>query len=274
MADGLEEAEGELEEGIEERRGVARVEVERGEAHVKAQLGLVVELAGFVPPQALRERPAEHVAHGDFVEMEVERHGVVEADVQVLDGAVVHEAEGECGDPALDAPEEEARAIGHLAADAGEELGREMLEAHRGAVVGLLVKRVDFTRERRDVGEHLAGDRRLAVELVEFVAQAAADALALELLEAGEIEIEHAAGHARHAAVFGREGAERLAASGGEILEEDHRGARLPGVDCEGIVECGDGPRLGEVERAVARGAACHQHPQAQPAGKKAARQR
>ncbi len=55
--------------------------------------------------------------------MEIEGDGVIEADVDVVEDAVVEEAEVEGDDFAIQAPDEEADAVWHFATDAGEELG-------------------------------------------------------------------------------------------------------------------------------------------------------
>ena len=80
---GLDQREDVAEEGVEDGRGVCDVEVEGGEGEAEVELGVVVERGAVVGGQALGERPGEDVAEGDEVEVQVERDGVVEAEVFV-----------------------------------------------------------------------------------------------------------------------------------------------------------------------------------------------
>src|SRR3954468_18140595 len=92
------------EDGIEERRGVLDVQIERTKQAVEMQLGLIVERTADIGRYAVVDAPVDDVAEGDEVEMQVECDTVVEAEIVVREDAVVHERDGERDDSSSVSP--------------------------------------------------------------------------------------------------------------------------------------------------------------------------
>src|SRR4051794_23814967 len=96
------------------------VKVQRKQRTTEMQFRLIIQGAAPIPFQALPQRPAKDIAEGGEIEMKVERHGVVEAEIVVVDSAVVHQRYAK-GDrlPAL-SPDEESDPVGHALPERGK----------------------------------------------------------------------------------------------------------------------------------------------------------
>src|SRR6476619_7403220 len=152
-----------LEEGakdfVQKWIGVSDVEVERIERATKMELGLIIQRAAPVTFEPLGERPAEDVAQGVKVEMKIERHAVIQAEVIVVDRALMHERDAERNRLSLLSPDKKTDAIRHSTAEFAEIFLRQPLELHRRTFVDLEVEGINFVHERRQVGHHFDVDR-------------------------------------------------------------------------------------------------------------------
>src|SRR5205085_86908 len=92
---------------------VADVEIEREQGATKMEFRLIIERAASVVRQPVSERPAQDVAEGVEIKMKIERHAIIQAEIVVVDRAVMQErhAEGDCLFILL--PDKKPDALGH-----------------------------------------------------------------------------------------------------------------------------------------------------------------
>src|SRR5690242_21896871 len=98
---------------IQQGLSVSDVEIERCQIATEVQLRIVVERAAAVKRQVVIDCPAENVAQCVKIEMQVERDGIVETEIFVVDRAVVHHANAESNDAPIESPDKKADPFRH-----------------------------------------------------------------------------------------------------------------------------------------------------------------
>src|SRR5918997_2408671 len=98
---------------------------------------LVVEAIAAIGADAVRNRPTHNVAEGVVVEVQVERDGIIEADIFVADRIAMQQAQIERDHAPVLTPDEKPRAIRHAAADLAEKFLRKFFEPKLRSVVHL-----------------------------------------------------------------------------------------------------------------------------------------
>src|SRR5205085_5568239 len=101
------------EDWIQPRRSVLHVKIERIEIAAEVKFWMIIQRAAPITLQTLRERPADDVAEGVEIQMEVQRDAVVEAEVIVIDGSVVHQGDAKGNRLSVLSPEKKAGAVRH-----------------------------------------------------------------------------------------------------------------------------------------------------------------
>src|SRR5437588_12443372 len=89
------------------------VKIERRQIATEMQLRVVIEWATTVEGQTVLDGPAQNVAQGIKVKMEFERNRIVQPEIFVVDGAVMHHAYAEGDDAAIESPDEKTNAFRH-----------------------------------------------------------------------------------------------------------------------------------------------------------------
>src|SRR5438477_11638883 len=102
---------------VQKRICVAHVQIERKQITPEMQLRLIVQRAAPVTLQTLAKRPAEDVAQGMKIKMEIEGDCVIKPEVIVIDRALMHECNTEGNRFSVLPPDEEAGAIRHPLAE-------------------------------------------------------------------------------------------------------------------------------------------------------------
>src|SRR3954465_15585314 len=74
---------------------VRDIGVRRMERAAEMELRLIIQRTAAVTFEALGERPAQDVAQGMKIEMKIERHAVIQAEIIVVDRALMHERHAE-----------------------------------------------------------------------------------------------------------------------------------------------------------------------------------
>src|SRR5438477_400323 len=104
---------------VQDRIGMPDVEIERIEVATKTEFRLIIQRAAPVTFETLFQRPSQNIAQCVKVEMEIERHPIIEADVIVVDRPVMDERDAEGNRLSVLSPDKEARAIRHASAELG-----------------------------------------------------------------------------------------------------------------------------------------------------------
>src|SRR5436189_6089901 len=113
---------------VQERRRVQHVKIEREQVATQMELRLVVERAAPIALEALLDRPGEDVAQRVEIEMKIERDAVIEAEVVVIDDAVVHQGDAERHRLSVLAPDKKPRPIRHSLSETAEIVLGQALE--------------------------------------------------------------------------------------------------------------------------------------------------
>src|SRR5438876_5477682 len=132
------------EERIEPGRGMQHVKVERKQSAAEMQLRTVIQRAAPVALETLRERPADDVAQRVEIKMEVERHPVIEPEVVVIDGAVVHWRDAEGDGLSILPPDKKPGPFRHALTQAAQVLFGQALELQRRALMHLQIERINL----------------------------------------------------------------------------------------------------------------------------------
>lgn len=125
----------EFEEGIEPRRIVPRVEVQRHEGEFQMGLRIVVQRAGVVGLHAIAQAPLDDIAPRHKIQVQVQRDGVVQPETEIVNRAVVDEAEVESDDPFVLPPDEIVDAVRDALADQAEVFFVQFLKLEIGPLV-------------------------------------------------------------------------------------------------------------------------------------------
>jgi len=259
---------------VQRRPGQRDVEIERQQFEAEMKLGLVVERRRMIGGDSLRQRPSEDIAEGDEVKMQVEGDAIIEAEIFVVEHAVMHEAEAEGDKAAVLSPQEKAHAFGHSSSELLQERFGQPLKLEGRTCEDLLVERERFIHGVAGVVRHGHGERRGGGERLEFAAQIfphrVAEAAREVVVEASEIESQPRRGHAGDPGTFGRrffQDFECAAVACRNVFPDDEAGARTAGESLKAIMELRD-RRSGRDEVPFAGGATGHQDFQSQEAWK------
>src|SRR5437763_12758628 len=89
---------------IQQGLSVSDVKIERCQIATEMQLRIIVERAAAVEGQVAIDCPAQNVAQGVEIEMQVERDGIVVAEIFVENRPIVHQAHADRYEPAIESP--------------------------------------------------------------------------------------------------------------------------------------------------------------------------
>src|SRR5436190_15219229 len=96
------------------------VKIERCEIATEMQLRIVIERATTIKGQAIIDGPAQDVAERVKIKVEIERDRVVQAEVFVINRTIVHHANAEGDDAAIESPDEKTHPFRHKLAERGK----------------------------------------------------------------------------------------------------------------------------------------------------------
>src|SRR5438270_14056449 len=132
--------------------------------------------------QLLLHRPSNYVPHRVKVEMQIERHRVIESQAFVVNRVAADQAKTERDDFFFDTPNKKARALRHCFCDRDKEFFAQVLEFHGRSLVDLEIEGKNVVNNRRDIVHELHVDLRGTFRFTELPAQTLATDIA-ELLE-------------------------------------------------------------------------------------------
>src|SRR5881398_1165724 len=136
---------------IQQGLGMSDVEIERCQIATEMQLRIVVERAAAIEGQAVIDGPAENVTQGVKIQMQIERDGIVEAEIFVVDRAVVHHANAESNDALIEPPDKKADTFRHELTELCQVFLRQLFEFHRRPLAHGQVQWVDLVQIWRDI---------------------------------------------------------------------------------------------------------------------------
>src|SRR5204863_7580175 len=99
------------------RLAMPHVKIGRDEIASKMQLRVVIERAATIDGQPILDGPPQNDTQRVKIKVEIERNGIVEAEIFVVDRTIVHTANAEGDDVAIESPDEKTRAFGHELAE-------------------------------------------------------------------------------------------------------------------------------------------------------------
>src|SRR5437660_11789878 len=89
------------------------VKIERREITTKMQLRVVIERAATIEGQPILDRPPQNVPQRVKIKVEIERNGIVQAEIFVVDRTIVDHANAEADDAAIESADEKAHSFVH-----------------------------------------------------------------------------------------------------------------------------------------------------------------
>src|SRR5437879_12482249 len=122
------------------------------------QLRIIVERTAEIKAQPLIDRPADHVAHGVKIKMQVERDIVIEAKAFIVNRVATDEAKTKRDNFFRLSPDEKARPLRHGLRDSTKKFLRQRFEFHWRARVPLEIARTNHVNGRRDLVDTLHMD--------------------------------------------------------------------------------------------------------------------
>src|SRR4030095_5563715 len=96
------------------------VKIERCEIATEMQLRIVIERAATIKGQAMIDGPAQDVAERVKIKVEIEGDRIVQAEVFVINRTIVHHANAESDDAAIESPDEKTHPFRHELAELGK----------------------------------------------------------------------------------------------------------------------------------------------------------
>src|SRR5438270_1207444 len=96
------------------------VKIERREIATKMQLRVVIERAAAIKGQAIIDGPAQNVAQRVKIKVEIERDRIVQTEIFVINRTIVHHANAEGDDAAVESPDKKTHALRHVLAELGK----------------------------------------------------------------------------------------------------------------------------------------------------------
>src|SRR3954469_2795952 len=102
----LEELQDRPKDLVQNRIGVPDVKVERKQGATEMEFRLIIQRAAPVPRQSFLQRPAQDVTEGLEIKMKIERHAIIQAEIVVVEDAVMQQRHAERDRPLVLAPDE------------------------------------------------------------------------------------------------------------------------------------------------------------------------
>src|SRR5438067_13891711 len=93
------------------------VKIERREITAKVQLRVVIEGAATIEGQPILDGPRQNVPQRVKIKVEIERNGIDQAEIFVVDRTIVYHADDEGNDTAIESPDEKAHPFRHELAE-------------------------------------------------------------------------------------------------------------------------------------------------------------
>src|SRR6476619_6542776 len=163
---------------IQQGLSVSNVEIERCQIAAEMQLRIIIERAAAIEGQAVINRPAQNVAQGVKIEMQIERDGIVQAEIFVVDRAVVHHANAESNNASIESPDKKVDTFRHELTELCQIFLGQLFEFHRRPLMHRQVKRVDLVQIWRDIANDFEIDFGSAFGFAKFSSQTFACAIA------------------------------------------------------------------------------------------------
>src|SRR5438132_6427515 len=154
------------------------VKIERCEIATKMQLRIVIERAATIKGQVIIDGPAQNVAQRVKIKVEIERDRIVQAEIFVVDRAIVHHANAEGDDAMIESPDEKADAFRHELAQLGKIFLGQLFEFHWRTLMHRQVKGIDLVKMRGNVAKDFELDFGCALGFAKFPPQTLARAIA------------------------------------------------------------------------------------------------
>src|SRR5438477_7242396 len=136
---------------IQQGLSMSDVEIERSQIAPEMELRIVVERAAAIKGQAVIDRPAQNVAQGVKIKMQIERDGIIQTEIFIVDRAVVHHTNAESNDAPIEPPDKKADSFRHELAELCQVFLGQLFEFHRRSLVHRQIKRVDLIQIWRDI---------------------------------------------------------------------------------------------------------------------------
>src|ERR1700755_758325 len=108
---------------------MTNIKVDRVEAMAETQFRLIVQASAANAGVVVRDSPIEEITRHVVVKMQVERNGIVQADIFVKELVTLHHTQGKSDQRVVTAPGEEAGLVAHTFPELTEVIFSQFLEA-------------------------------------------------------------------------------------------------------------------------------------------------